>query len=249
MEYKDLTPATLSEEQLRSLIQQKIASNENDLPSERLLEAEIGVSRTTLRRSLSVLEKEGLIKKSERKGITINSKIMIDMLAMNSMSDQLKKGAKEQMITVLKQTETVEQDQAIKQFLQLQSGEKVFKLTRKRSVNQAPSLYEISYLKAEHFPDIAKIDFTNQSLYKLLKEKYHVYPTYGREEIRFVPANQEQAEILEVPLNTPLFEVVSKAFDQNDQPIEYSKQYLISNQVAYKIKAQNIFDYREDEDE
>ncbi|MGM2901135.1 GntR family transcriptional regulator, partial [Bacillus cereus group sp. BC7] len=49
MEYKDLSPAVQSEEQLRQLIQEKVAAGETSFPSERALENELGVSRTTLR--------------------------------------------------------------------------------------------------------------------------------------------------------------------------------------------------------
>ncbi|CCQ21549.1 HTH-type transcriptional regulator FrlR [Listeria monocytogenes] len=97
------------------------------------------------------------------------------------------------------------------------------------------------------FAGIEKIDLNNSSLYNVLEKRFGIKPTYGREELRFVSANEKLAEALKVPLNTPLFEVVSKAFDQNDEPFEYSKQYLIGNQIKYKINAKNIFDYLEDE--
>lgn len=67
MEYKDLSPAVQSEEQLRQLIQEKVAAGETSFPSERALENELGVSRTTLRRSLDTLEKEAVIQKKKPK--------------------------------------------------------------------------------------------------------------------------------------------------------------------------------------
>lgn len=89
MEYKDLSPAVQSEELLRQLIEEKIAEGETGFPSERMLETELGVSRTTLRRSLDTLEKEAVIQKRSRKGIEINQKQTINILKMNSMSSQL----------------------------------------------------------------------------------------------------------------------------------------------------------------
>ncbi|MBC2373828.1 GntR family transcriptional regulator, partial [Listeria booriae] len=78
MEYKDLSPAVQSEELLRQLIEEKIAEGETGFPSERMLETELGVSRTTLRRSLDTLEKEAVIQKRSRKGIEINQKQTIN---------------------------------------------------------------------------------------------------------------------------------------------------------------------------
>ncbi|EUJ52938.1 putative transcription regulator, GntR family protein [Listeria fleischmannii FSL S10-1203] len=89
MEFKDVSPSSQSEEQLRFLVQEKIAEGETDIPSERALESALGISRTTLRRSLDVLEKEAVVQKRNRKGMRINAKQTINILKMNSMSSQL----------------------------------------------------------------------------------------------------------------------------------------------------------------
>lgn len=248
MEYKDLSPATVSEEKLRLLITQKEFTGKTFLPAERTLGTELGVSRTTLRRSLEMLEKEGIIKKSNRKGMEVNTKQVINMLAMNSMTSQLEKEPQKQTITVL-ENKVIAGITEVNNFLQRDPEKPLFKLARKRFLNNMPFMYEISYLAPENFEDLREINFTNQSLYSVLQKQFQIFPTYGREEIRFVAANEKQANILDIPVDTPLFEVVSKAFDQNDIPVEYSKQYLIGKQVIYKINAKNIFDYREDEDE
>ncbi|EAC8443121.1 GntR family transcriptional regulator [Listeria monocytogenes] len=243
MEYKDLSPAVQSEEQLRQLIQEKVAAGETSFPSERALENELGVSRTTLRRSLDTLEKEAVIQKRNRKGIEINQKQTINILQMNSMSSQL---PGEQKVEVMSQEIVAGKDE-VNHFLNLSEDKPVFRLVRRRIVDNKPFSYEISFIDSAKFAGIEKIDLNNSSLYNVLEKRFGIKPTYGREELRFVSANEKLAGALKVPLNTPLFEVVSKAFDQNDEPFEYSKQYLIGNQIKYKINAKNIFDYLEDE--
>ncbi|MBF2638704.1 GntR family transcriptional regulator [Listeria welshimeri] len=243
MEYKDLSPAVQSEELLRQLIEEKIAEGETGFPSERMLETELGVSRTTLRRSLDTLEKEAVIQKRSRKGIEINQKQTINILKMNSMSSQL---PGDQVVEVLSQ-KIVDGVEEVNQFLELAINRPLFKLVRRRIVDGKPFSYEVSYVDSARFAGIENIDLNNTSLYSVLEDEFGINPTYGREELRFVSANEKLTEALKIPLNTPLFEVVSKAFDQNDEPFEYSKQYLIGNQIKYKINAKNIFDYLEDE--
>ncbi|WP_088810634.1 MULTISPECIES: GntR family transcriptional regulator [Listeria] len=243
MEYKDISPAIQSEEQLRFLVQEKTASGEIDMPSERALETELGVSRTTLRRTLDTLEKEAIVQKRNRKGMVINTKQTINILKMNSMSSQL---PGEQIITVVS-NEVANGVPEVNQFLGLDLNQPVFKLIRLREVSGRPFSFEISYVDIRRFAGIAAIDFNNRSLYHVLEKEFKTRPTYGREELRFVSADEELSDSLKVPLETPLFEVVSKAFDQNDEPVEYSKQYLIGNQIKYKINAKHIFDYLEDE--
>lgn len=243
MEYKDLSPAVQSEELLRQLIEEKIAEGETGFPSERMLETELGVSRTTLRRSLDTLEKEAVIQKRSRKGIEINQKQTINILKMNSMSSQL---PGDQVVEVLSQ-KIVDGVEGVSQFLELAINRPLFKLVRRRIIDGKPFSYEVSYVDSARFAGIENIDLNNTSLYSVLEDEFGINPTYGREELRFVSANEKLTEALKIPLNTPLFEVVSKAFDQNDEPFEYSKQYLIGNQIKYKINAKNIFDYLEDE--
>ncbi|CAK21442.1 GntR family transcriptional regulator [Listeria welshimeri] len=243
MEYKDLSPAVQSEELLRQLIEEKIAEGETGFPSERMLETELGVSRTTLRRSLDTLEKEAVIQKRSRKGIEINQKQTINILKMNSMSSQL---PGDQVVEVLSQ-KIVDGVEEVNQFLELAINRPLFKLVRRRIIDGKPFSYEVSYVDSARFAGIENIDLNNTSLYSVLEDEFGINPTYGREELRFVSANEKLTEALKIPLNTPLFEVVSKAFDQNDEPFEYSKQYLIGNQIKYKINAKNIFDYLEDE--
>lgn len=243
MEYKDLSPAVQSEELLRQLIEEKIAEGETGFPSERMLETELGVSRTTLRRSLDTLEKEAVIQKRSRKGIEINQKQTINILKMNSMSSQL---PGDQVVEVLSQ-KIVDGVEEVNQFLELAINRPLFKLVRRRIIDGKPFSYEVSFVDSAGFAGIENIDLNNTSLYSVLEDEFGINPTYGREELRFVSANEKLTEALKIPLNTPLFEVVSKAFDQNDEPFEYSKQYLIGNQIKYKINAKNIFDYLEDE--
>ncbi|MBC1243912.1 GntR family transcriptional regulator [Listeria welshimeri] len=243
MEYKDLSPAVQSEELLRQLIEEKIAEGETGFPSERMLETELGVSRTTLRRSLDTLEKEAVIQKRSRKGIEINKKQTINILKMNSMSSQL---PGDQVVEVLSQ-KIVDGVEEVNQFLELAINRPLFKLVRRRIIDGKPFSYEVSFVDSARFAGIENIDLNNTSLYSVLEDEFGINPTYGREELRFVSANEKLTEALKIPLNTPLFEVVSKAFDQNDEPFEYSKQYLIGNQIKYKINAKNIFDYLEDE--
>ncbi|MBC1691002.1 GntR family transcriptional regulator [Listeria welshimeri] len=243
MEYKDLSPAVQSEELLRQLIEEKIAEGETGFPSERMLETELGVSRTTLRRSLDTLEKEAVIQKRSRKGMEINQKQTINILKMNSMSSQL---PGDQVVEVLSQ-KIVDGVEEVNQFLELAINRPLFKLVRRRIIDGKPFSYEVSFVDSARFAGIENIDLNNTSLYSVLEDEFGINPTYGREELRFVSANEKLTEALKIPLNTPLFEVVSKAFDQNDEPFEYSKQYLIGNQIKYKINAKNIFDYLEDE--
>lgn len=237
MEYKEISPATLGEERLRYDIQKGTF----DKLSERELAERYGISRTAMRRSLSVLQNEGLIEKKPRVGMTVNNKHVINMLAMSSMSTEL--NSDEIQTEVLQTEEPVEED--VVRFLK---ADHVFELPRKRMINGKPISYELAFLSQERFPEIEQISFQNRSLYQTLKDQYGVVLGYGHETIKAGYADKKQAAILEIPEKTPLYIVTSLAYDHDDEPVEYSVQYLIGNQIRYRLDAKNIFDYREDGD-
>ncbi|WP_436667198.1 GntR family transcriptional regulator [Latilactobacillus sakei] len=237
MEYKEISPATLGEERLRYDIQKGIFNN----LSERELADQYGISRTAMRRSLSVLKNEGLIEKKPRVGMTVNRKHIINMLAMSSMSAEL--NSDELQTEVLQEDVTVGED--ITHFLK---SKHVFELSRRRIINEKPISYELSFLSDVRFPGIDQISFQNRSLYQCLKDQYGVILGYGHETIKAGYADKKQASILEIPEKTPLYVVTSLAYDHDDEPIEYSVQYLVGNQIRYRLDAKNIFDYHEDGD-
>lgn len=237
LEYKEISPALLGEELLKYDIQKGVFNN----LSERELAERYRISRTAIRRSLAVLQNEGLIKKKPRIGMTVNNKHIINMLTMSSMSTEL--NSNKIQAEVLHDNVPVTED--ITSFLK---SNHIFELSRKRIINTTPISYELSFLNHERFLEIETVSFQNCSLYQTLKTKYGITLSYGHETIKAGYANKKQANILEIPEKTPLYIVTSLAYDQNDEPIEYSVQYLVGNLIRYRLDAKNIFDYRENGD-
>lgn len=243
MEYKDITPSLKGQELLRG----EIKKNKLIDFSERTLSEKFGISRTAIRRSLATLQGEGLVKKKPRVGTVVNNKYIISMLAMSSMSDELGVGKNEMTVAVLN-TDNIMASKKVKEFLNEGNDNRIFKLARKRSIKGEPISYEIAFLSKARFPKIEQKVFNNASLYQILRDQYQVTPNYGHEDIAYVPATLDIALILGVSEQTALFKVVSSAYDSDDQPVEYSVQYLIGNRVKYQLRAKNILDYQEDEE-
>jgi len=91
-----------------------------------------------------------------------------------------------------------------------------------------------------------KIDFTNKSLYEVLEKEYHVKPTYGKESISCFLADKKISSLLKVKKGTPLYQVNSFNYQDDDLPIESTTQYLVGNKFKYHFNANNIYDYQEE---
>ena len=243
MEYRDLAPAEMAEESLRTIIHQ--SKDGEVLPAERDLVDEIGVSRTTLRSSLDRLSREGFLKTHAR-GTVVNQKLTLNMLAMSSMTEELQAGGKTVDVHVIASSLQAGPT-AAREFFQEAADSKLFKLVRGRIVDGEPVTYEVTYLSASQFPNVEQLNLESVSLYDSLEEKYGTRPSYGREELSAVLADDILAAALHIEEQTPLFKVRSLTYDENDHPFEFSTQYLVGSKARYIMQARNIFDYQEDE--
>lgn len=243
MEFQSLTPASEAIESLKSMVLQMKEGTK--LASERALVKELGVSRTTLRNALEYLVKEGKIEEDSDGTFSTIRKHKINLLDMSSMSDELKSEFHQLKIEMIS-NRVLEPSENVAGYLGLSDNEKIVELTRKRLLDDIPVTFEIAHLDYQKFPALLGIDFNNRSLYKTLKELYKVVPAYGHETVSSTNASGNVAEVLNVSEGTPLYLISSFSYDNHDEIIEFTHQYLVGQRVQYQIKVNNIFDYRND---
>lgn len=245
MEYRDLTPSEISDEAIRRMM---LDSKDGvKLLPERELGEQLGISRTTLRSSLTKLRDEGEIV-SHARGSEVNKKLNLNMLAMQSMTQELQNEGKQIQVRMIETGQSSGSEKA-RDFFHTMENNSLFELHRSRVVNGVPFTYEVTYLQLGKFPHIESLDLNNVSLYKTLAEQYSAYPSYGREEVSAILATDAISSVLNVDAGTPLFKVRSLTYDEEDNPFEYSTQYLVGSEARYVLSASNIFDYQEDEEE
>ena len=71
------------------------------------------------------------------------------------------------------------------------------------------------------FPDLAKTDLENQSLYALMETRYAIAVEWSEEELEAIPAEKDDAKVLQVPPGFPLFSMRRIVFAKDDIPVEY----------------------------
>ena len=239
MEFKERTAAVQVQEYLEFLIHFKKVS---ELPSQREISEKLQVSRNAVKHALDRLKDEGQIQAKERTGIISNKKIDINMLGMDSMTTELKN----KTVKIEHLATTIEKMPGrLKDFFNAPEGLAI-KIARIRFVKDIPLTYEITYFNQTDFTRLANIDFTNKSLYEVLEKEYQIKPTYGRESICCFLADKKIGSLLQVKKGTPLYQVNSFNYQDDDFPIESTTQYLLGNKFKYHFNANNIYDYQED---
>ena len=192
------------------------------LPGEAELCRVFDVSRTVIRQALKELEYRGLIYRSKGRGTFIAEPKIHESLVQNLTGfyqDMEAKGHRPHS-KVLKQ-EKVAAAKKVAEKLNLAEGTPVIQIDRLRFLGQEPIVLVTSYLPYDLAPELEEVDLSDQSLYVYLENVHGIQISHGKRYIEAVPANQLDAELLEVDIGSPLILLDSISFLSDGTPLEY----------------------------
>lgn len=207
-------------EKIRVMIHQQFSPGDV-LPSENELISRYNVSRNTVRQAIEVLEKEGYVVSRRGKGTYVASEgNRYQLLHLVSFSEDMHRRGLKPDTKLLGLAEVCPEDK-IASGLQLQPGELVHEIRRLRLADGEPMAISTAYIPTRLLPSLTAEMIASGSLYELLYSRLSLRLRYADRSIRPVVASQAQAEILRVPVGSPLMLVEGPAFLENDQPVEY----------------------------
>ena len=215
--------------QLKELIREEIESDNwsagQQLPSEPKLCETFQVSRTVVRHALQELEHEGFLYREQGKG-TFVAEPKISESLMQDLSgfyeDMVAKG--HTPVTEVLNQEVRPAHRKIAEYLQIAPDDDVIVIERLRSVSAEPNepvVLVTTFLPYDICPGLADEDFTTQSLYALLEQKYDLKLSHGRRTIEAKAANTYEADCLNVQEGAPLIVLDSVSYLEDGRPIEY----------------------------
>ena len=229
--------------QIQEHFRNQIENNEikpgAQLPTERELSDELDVSRVTIRKAIRGLIAEGLCEKKVGKGIFVSDeKIPINVHKLEGTT-QLLKNTTNKMDTVVNEKRIMKADVKLRDLLDLNGSDNILYLKRIRYIENRPVILEHTHLPLNLFPNLEKYDF-NQSLYSILKKEYNTYPNKSRGCFNIVMAKEEEAELLNLQLNTPLLIKTATIYSQEGIPIEYTKSVYRADQFNFIVDSKII---------
>lgn len=179
--------------------------------SERSLTEHFGISRITVRKAIDELVNEGYLYRIQGKGTFVKGhNIKQDLFNITSCTqDIIDRGMIPSRKVIVSKVEICRPDVA--RMLGIGPEEKVFILERVYYANFAPINCTYTILPYRYFPEIEKIDFAKESLYKVLETKYGVRITKATRTFEARLALQDMADKLELHEGAPLlcFEAVT----------------------------------------
>lgn len=197
-------------EVLRKQILDGVYKEGDLLPSENELCQLYGMTRPTVRHSLSTLANDGYIIKHQGKGSIVHH--LQKEIGILSVSGTTSAIGDRNLKTLIKVKPVLIQWPADFMFslseLEKESG--CIYMERIRLLDEAPIFYEISYIANINLPRITSREFKNRSLLHVLRQYYKIEIRGGEQRIKAVPASPKISKFLRIEKKQPVLHLERK---------------------------------------
>jgi len=210
----------------------------DQLPSERELGAQMGVSRMTARQAVAYLVQQGALTVKPGVGtFVIEPKLAHDALHLLSFTEEMTHQGWDATSRVLAQT-IVTPPLRVANALELAPDITVVKIVRLRLSQAVPLLLETVYVPTARCPGLERVDLTTQSLYALLEQGYGLRLERTRQTLEATVANAYEADLFGVPPGTGMILLEGVTCLAHDQPVEYFKAIYRGDRFKFKLESQ-----------
>jgi GntR family transcriptional regulator len=215
-------------QQIKVLILQSLQGGEwkpgEAIPSEMDLAARFRVSQGTVRKAIDELAAENLLVRRQGKGTFVATHAAQHVqyrflrLLPDSGDTTTEGPAERRIIDCKKQCAPAD----IARALGLRSGDAVLQVRRVLAFQGVPTILEDLWLPAAPFKGLTaeRLDAYRGPMYALFETEFGVRMVRAEEKIRALAATVPAADILNVPMGSPLLSVERIAYTYNDLPIE-----------------------------
>lgn len=206
------------------------------LPTQEYFSEKYQVSRITLKRSLNLLENDGLIYSKQGAGTFVRPQIdnQINELLPLDLPIGVTYSHRDQNIT----SEILFFDARLpskeeQQHLAISASEPVYEFKRVRKINRKNYSFEHVVMPVH----IAPLDETilKGSVYDYLGQKMNIQLLDARRVIYADSASEDISNILKVKENSPILVIEQVGYDQKGRSFEFSKSYFISNNSKFVL--------------
>jgi GntR family transcriptional regulator len=220
---------------LRQIIQDSVYEDKTEfLPSENELVKAYQVSRATVRKALSLLEREGLIYKAKGKGTYISKhRVRYPLTTLISTTDDMQRRGWNPGVSVIS-FEEVNTHSPITESLGISVDDKVYELCRLRLGNDEPFGIQWAYLPVKLCPGLIDLDL-GTSLTQVMEEKFGIKFWSAHEFLRAKLPTKFEAEVLQISKNLPVIYMERITFSYDGAPVEFLQSVWRSDCYEYEF--------------
>jgi GntR family transcriptional regulator len=174
------------------------------IPSERQLSVDLGVSRLTVRAALDELAREGYLVRRRGSGTFVSEPKIAQELTMTSFTEDMRRRG---MVPGSRTVELKSQPAGawLGRLLHVSPSEQLVVVKRVRLADHETMAIETLHVRASLVPGLSADDLESHSFYTLLSDRYGIDIVGGLQTIEPTVTNEEESELLGVPLHSPAF--------------------------------------------
>ena len=203
------------------------------LPSENELCQLYGMTRPTVRQSLSTLANDGYISRHQGKGSIVHHLPReIGILSVSGTTSAVgDRNLKTRII--VKPVIVPWKDDFMFPLSQLEKESGCIYMERLRLLDDVPIFYDISYIANINLPRMTSRQFENRSLFRILRDYYHIEIRGGEQRIKAIPASVKISRFLRLRKGQPVLHLERRMETNNPGLFVYSS--IFCNTEKYSI--------------
>ena len=225
-------------QQIKSLIIQSLQSGEwkpGDLiPSEVELAARFKVSQGTVRKAIDELSAENMVVRRQGKGTFVathhEARAQFRFLRLKPNV-----GTQQYPINKIIEVKRMRAPGEVAKLLEIKSGDSVVFIRRVQSFDGVQTILEDLWLPGAIFKGLTAdlLNEYNGPMYGLFETEFGTHMIRATEQLRAVSADADIAELLNVPIGSPLLNVERVSFTYGDKPVEVRRGLYLTTSHHY----------------
>ncbi|ACQ78696.1 transcriptional regulator, GntR family [Beutenbergia cavernae DSM 12333] len=203
------------------------------LPPERLLAAQLDVSRMTVRQALDSLEAEKRVYRVQGSGNYVAERVIEKTIRLTSFTEDMReRGMTPGARLVTSGTEHAGPEVGAR--LGLSPADAVVRINRIRLADGEPVCLEAVHISEKRVPGLLEEDLSG-SLYDLLTTRYDIAVSTAQQRIGATVVDQADAKLLEVAPFSPALVIERLTLDQHRRPLEYTRSLYRADRYSFLI--------------
>ncbi len=222
---------------LKEMIEDTVFSLGDQIPSERELSEQLGVSRMTVRRAIQNLTDHGLLERRSTNGTFVRQPQVLRGMGKEKAMGLTQRLQQEGVMagSTLLSFEIARAPLKVAEKLNIRLGSQVVILRRLRLANGEPFCVETSYIPYDLVPGLSADDFSapKSSLYLIMQDRYNIKLDMNDDTLKISFATLDEAKQLEIQEGDPVILLRSVVMDDNGRCVEYLKSVNHPSRVVF----------------
>ncbi|MGW3513064.1 GntR family transcriptional regulator [Streptomyces sp. NPDC000994] len=225
----------LARRALGQLLDRRVWAPGSQLPGERALAQRVGVSRSSLRQALALLEDEGRVHSSPQRGWFVATDVVSEPPSvLKSFTDIARaRGLTATARLLRREVRPAGYEESAR--LRIAPAAEVLEIVRVRGLDDVPVCLDTTVLVRSRARALEDADLTDRSLFAELEARAGVRVMHSTYTARADGAQPLEAELLRVPPGTPVLVGEEVTYDQSDTPVLLGRAVYRGD--AYRLEA------------